>query len=127
MMNNPNISKTSGFTKFTRVLLFIYILSGIGLLIYGQHLKNTPSNNASKNGSSKNGSSKNGSSKNASKNGSSNNLDKGFGKILMYVGIGMIILNIISFGLTFIIPTIIDIMVILQFIGYIIGLIRLIV
>jgi len=126
MMNNPNISKTSGFTKFTRVLLFIYILSGIGLLIYGQHLKNTPSNNASKNGSSKNGSSKNGSSKNASKNGS-NNLDKGFGKILMYLGIGMIILNIISFGLTFIIPTIIDIMVILQFIGYIIGLIRLIV
>ena len=112
MMNNPNISKTSGFTKFTRVLLFIYILSGIGLLIYGQHLKNTPSNNASKNGSSKNG---------------SNNLDKGFGKILMYLGIGMIILNIISFGLTFIIPTIIDIMVILQFIGYIIGLIRLIV
>ena len=112
MMNNPNISKTSGFTKFTRVLLFIYILSGIGLLIYGQHLKNTPSNNASKNGSSKNG---------------SNNLDKGFGKILMYLGIGMIILNIISFGLTFIIPTIIDILVILQFIGYIIGLIRLIV
>ena len=108
MMNNPNISKTSGFTKFTRVLLFIYILSGIGLLIYGQHLKNTPSNNASK-------------------NGSSNNLDKGFGKILMYLGIGMIILNIISFGLTFIIPTIIDILVILQFIGYIIGLIRLIV
>ena len=116
MMNNPNISKTSGFTKFTRVLLFIYILSGIGLLIYGQHLKNTPSYNASKNGSSKN----------ASKNGS-NNLDKGFGKILMYLGIGMIILNIISFGLTFIIPTIIDILVILQFIGYIIGLIRLIV
>ena len=30
-MNNPNISKTSGFTKFTRVLLFIYILSGIGV------------------------------------------------------------------------------------------------
>jgi hypothetical protein len=109
-MNNPNISKTSGFTKFTRILLFIYILSGIGLLIYGQHLKNTPnnaSNNASNNGSKK--------------------LDKGFGQILMYVGIGMIILNIISFGLTFIIPTIIDVLVILQFIGYIIGLIKLIV
>ena len=123
MMNNPNISKTSGFTKFTRVLLFIYILSGIGLLIYGQHLKNTPSKNASKNAS-------NNASKNASNNGSnngSNNLDKGFGKILMYLGIGMIIFNIISFGLTFIIPTIIDILVILQFIGYIIGLIRLIV
>jgi len=111
-MNNPNISKTSGFTKFTRVLLFIYILSGIGLLIYGQHLKNTPSKNASKNGSN---------------NGSNNNLDKGFGKILMYVGIGMIIFNMILFGLTWIMPTIIDILVILQFIGYIIGLIRLIV
>ena len=108
-MNNPNISKTSGFTKFTRVLLFIYILSGIGLLIYGQHLKNTPSKNASNNGSN---------------NGSNNNLDKGFGKILMYVGIGMIIFNIILFGLTFIMPTIIDVLVILQFIGYIIGLIR---
>ena len=111
-MNNQNISKTSGFTKFTRVLLFIYILSGIGLLIYGQHLKNTPPKNASKN---------------ASNNGSNNNLDKGFGKILMYVGIGMIIFNIILFGLTFIMPTIIDVLVILQFIGYIIGLIRLIV
>ena len=116
-MNNPNISKTSGFTKFTRILLFIYILSGIGLLIYGQHLKNTPPKNASKNAS-----------KNGSKNGSSNNnLDKGFGKILMYVGIGMIIFNMILFGLTWIMPTIIDILVILQFIGYIIGLIRLIV
>jgi len=116
-MNNPNISKTSGFTKFTRVLSIIYILSGIGLLIYGQHLKNTPSKNASKNASN-----------NGSKNGSSNNnLDKGFGKILMYIGIGMIIFNMILFGLTFIIPTIIDILVILQFIGYIIGLIRLIV
>ena len=116
-MNNPNISKTSGFTKFTRILLFIYILSGIGLLIYGQHLKNTPPKNASKNAS-----------KNGSKNGSSNNnLDKGFGKILMYVGIGMIIFNIILFGLTWIIPTMIDGMVILQFIGYITGLIRLIV
>ena len=127
-MNNPNISKTSGFTKFTRVLLFIYILSGIGLLIYGQHLKNTPSKNAPKN-ASKNASNNasNNASKNASNNGSNNNLDKGFGKILMYVGIGMIIFNIISFGLTFIIPTIIDILVILQFIGYIIGLIRLIV
>ena len=111
-MNNPNISKTSGFTKFTRVLLFIYILSGIGLLIYGQHLKNTPPKNASNNGSN---------------NGSNNNLDKGFGKILMYVGIGMIIFNMILFGLTWIMPTIIDILVILQFIGYIIGLIRLIV
>jgi len=111
-MNNPNISKTSGFTKFTRILLFIYILSGIGLLIYGQHLKNTPSKNASKNGSN---------------NGSNNNLDKGFGKILMYVGIGMIIFNMILFGLTWIMPTMIDGMVILQFIGYIIGLIRLIV
>ena len=120
-MNNPNISKTSGFTKFTRVLSIIYILSGIGLLIYGQHLKNTPSKNVSKNAS-------NNASNNGSNNGSSNNnLDKGFGKILMYVGIGMIIFNIISFGLTFIIPTIIDVLVILQFIGYIIGLIRLIV
>ena len=119
-MNNPNISKTSGFTKFTRVLLFIYILSGIGLLIYGQHLKNTPSKNAPKN-ASKNA------SNNASKNGSNNNLDKGFGKILMYVGIGMIIFNMILFGLTWIMPTMIDGMVILQFIGYIIGLIRLIV
>ena len=45
----------------------------------------------------------------------------------MYVGIGMIIFNMILFGLTWIMPTIIDILVILQFIGYIIGLIRLIV
>ena len=96
--------------------IYIYILRGIGLLIYGQHLKNTPSKNASKNASN-----------NGSNNGSNNNLDKGFGKILMYVGIGMIIFNIILFGLTWIIPTMIDGMVILQFIGYIIGLIRLIV
>jgi len=95
---------TSGFTIFTRVILFLYIICGILLLIVGQHFKNK-----------------------TIKNNKPNILSKDFGQILMYFGIAMIILNIILLLLSFIFTTIIDILVILQFIVYIIGFIRLLI
>ena len=96
------INSASGFTKFSRVLLFLYIVCGIVLLIIGQHLKN----------------------KSATK---PNVLSKDFGQILMYFGIAMIILNIILLLLSFIFTTIIDVLVILQFIVYIIIFITLLI
>lgn len=96
------INSTSGFTKFSRVLLFLYIVCGIVLLIIGQHLKN----------------------KSATK---PNVLSKDFEQILMYFGIAMIILNIILLLLSFIFTTIIDVLVILQFIVYIISFITLLI
>lgn len=102
--NNNNNNNTNIFTKITRVLLYIYIVCGIIITGIGIYFYNK-----------------------TTKDNKPNILSKDIGKLLSIIGILMIIFNLILLLLTNYIPNKIDTMVLIQFFGFIIGIISLLI